>query len=149
MRALVSRATAWGTAPFPAGSGGRRSPVLASIFVTAPRPLDPNERTLLDGFLAPDFDGVAALRDQVRGVRGAPGCTCGCGSLDLFVDATSPASTAASPIPSEGIVLDNAGDEVGGPILFLVAGHLSYMEVYSFFDPLPLPPAEQVQWTAG
>ncbi len=58
-------------------------------------------------------------------------------------------STAASPIPSGGIVLDSAGDEVGGLILFLDAGHLSYMEVYSYFDPLPLPPAEQVQWTAG
>ncbi len=119
-----------------------------SIFVTASRPLDPNERALLDGLLAFDFDGVAALREQARGVRAAPGCTCGCGSLHLFVAATSSPSTAASPIPAAGAVLDDAGEEIGGLLLFLDAGRLSYMEVHSYFDPLPLPLVEHVRWTA-
>ncbi len=117
--------------------------------MTAPRPLDPNEQVLLDGLLSLDFDGVAALRAQARDVRVAPGCTCGCGSLDLFVAATSSLSTAPSPIPAEAAVLDDAGEEIGGLLLFLDAGRLSYMEVYSYFDPLPLPLVEHVRWTAG
>lgn len=120
---------------------------LPSIFVTAPRPLDRNERALLDGLLALDFDGVAALREQARDVRAAPGCTCGCGSLDLFVAATSSPSMAASPIPGEAAVLDDAGEEIGGLLLFLDAGRLSYMEVYSYFDPLPLPLVERIRWS--
>ncbi len=88
-------------------------------------------------------------REQARDVEGAPGCACGCGSLDLFIAATSSPSTAASPIPAEAAVLDDTGDEVGGLILFLDAGRLSYMEIYSYADPLPLPPVERVRWTAG
>lgn len=122
--------------------------VLPLVCVTSPRPLKSNERALLDGFLALDFEGVAALRIQARGVMAAPGCTCGCGSLDLFPDGASPRSTAASPIPSEGGIRDDAGEEVGGLLLFLDAGRLSYMEVNSYFDPLPLPPPEHVHWTA-
>lgn len=125
------------------------------VSVTSPRPLKNDERALLDGFLALDFEGVVALRDQARGAMAAPGCTCGCGSLSLFPNGASPRSTAASPIPSEGRIRDDAGEEVGGLLLFLDTGRLSYMEVYSYFmevysyfDPLPLPPPEHVHWTA-
>lgn len=111
--------------------------VLPLVCVTSPRPLESNERALLDGFLALDFEGVAALRSQARGVMAAPGCTCGCGSPDLFPDGASPRSTAASPIPSEGGIRDDAGEEVGGLLLFLDAGRLSYMEVYSYFGGCP------------
>ncbi len=117
--------------------------------MTIPRPLDPNERALLDGLLSFDFEGVATLREQALGVRVAPGCTCGCGSLDLLVNETSSRSTASSPIPAEAAVLDDAGEEIGGLLLFLDAGRLSYMEVYSYFDPLPLPLVEHVRWTPG
>ena len=119
------------------------------MFVTSPRPLDTSEQALLDGLLAFDVDGVAALREQARSVRAAPGCTCGCGSLDLFVHDSSPTSTALSPFSGEGAVLDDAGEEVGGLILLLDAGRLSYLEIYSYFDPLPLPPPGRVRFTVG
>ncbi len=47
-------------------------------------------------------------------------------------------------------MLDDAGEEIGGLLLFLDAGRLSYMEpVYSYFDPLPMPLVEHVRRTAG
>ncbi len=114
--------------------------------MTAPRPLEPNDRALLDGILSLDFEGVQALRQQARGVRAAPGCTCGCGSLALFVDGDAPPSMARSPIPAEGVLRSADGEGMGGLLLFLDCGRLSYLEVYSYLDPLPLPDAAHVEW---
>ncbi|MGY1803435.1 hypothetical protein ACI78T_09140 [Blastococcus sp. SYSU D00922] len=111
-----------------------------------PRELKPGERALLDGLLAQDFEGVAELREQVEQVRAGPGYTCGCGSIDLLPAPSSPASTAGSPVPAEGVIRDASGEEVGGLLLFLDAGRLSLLEVHSYGDPLPLPPVEHVDW---
>ena len=115
--------------------------------MTDHRPLQPAERALLDAFLAVDFDGVEALRAQVLGTTATPGCACGCGSVDLLPDPSAPRSTATSPVPVEGAVRDEADEEVGGLLLFLDDGRLASLEVYSYVDPLPLPPAERVRWT--
>lgn len=117
--------------------------------MTAPRPLEQNERALLDGFLSLDFEGVQPLREQARVVQAAPGCTCGCGSLDLFVGGEVPPSTAKSPVPAEGVLLSDEGKDLGGLLLFLDSGRLSYLEVYSFVDPLPLPDAASVEWVVS
>lgn len=117
--------------------------------MTAPRPLAPVERDVLDGFLAWDFEGVAALREQARDVTAGPGCSCGCGSITLFPSSTSPASDSASPAPVEGVLRGDAGVEVGGLLLFLDAGRLSYLEVFSYGDPLPLPEAARVEWVGA
>ena len=72
--------------------------------MTDRRPLQPVERALLDAFLAVDFRGVEALRAQAPGTTATSGCSCECGSLNLFPDPGAPRSTAASPVPVEGPV---------------------------------------------
>jgi hypothetical protein len=44
------------------------------------------------------------------------------------------------------VVHDDAGQEVGGLICFVEEGLLSYLEVYAWETPLPLPPVERVEW---
>ena len=115
----------------------------------APRPLTGDERRLLDALLANDFHGVAELREQGRAVAASPGCTCGCGSIDLHVPLDAPRSAAPSPVPVEGTVRDITGAVVAGLILFLEDGRLGYLEIYPLGggDPPPtLPPPEQVTW---
>lgn len=48
-----------------------------------PRPMTPHEETLVNAFLAFDFLGVEELRVQCRSLLVTPGCTCGCGTLNL------------------------------------------------------------------
>jgi hypothetical protein len=111
------------------------------------RPLTRNELALLDALLRHPFDGVEELRAQVRDVSATPGCTCGCGTLDLHVPDTAPRSSAESPVPLEGTVVGAGGEPVGGILLFAHDGRLSCLEVYSFADdPLPMPGPEQVRW---
>jgi hypothetical protein len=111
-----------------------------------PRPLRRDERALLDGLLAREFPGVAELRVQAREAMAAPGCPCGCGTVDLHVPDGAPASSADSPTPLGGTVLDAGGEPVGMLLLFLEHGRLSVLEVCSFDDPLPLPLPERVRW---
>jgi hypothetical protein len=116
----------------------------------ARRPLTGDEETLVAALLGHDFGGVEALRVQAGQVSASPGCTCGCGSLDLHVPGAAPRSSAPSPLPVEGTVVDAEGAPIGGLIVFLDGGMLAYLEVYSFVDhPLPLPLAERVRWEAG
>ena len=114
-----------------------------------PRPLTPDERVLLDALLVHSFPGVEELRLQAQRVEAKKGCECGCGTIDLVLTEQGlPRSNASSPVPAEGRVLDAAGIEVGGLLLFLADGRLQSLEVYSYDDPLPLPEVDQVRWTA-
>lgn len=94
--------------------------------MTDARPLSSNEQALVDALLAPDFPGVEALREQAKALLARPGCTCGCGTIDLLPQGDPPSSVAGSPAPSEGRVRDPAGDEVGGLLLFIRHGGWSY-----------------------
>jgi hypothetical protein len=109
------------------------------------RPLSRLERELLETFLAHDFAGVEPLREQARNVLASRGCKCGCGTLDLHPQGLQAVrSTARSPVEVEGRVLDADAEDIGGLLLFLGEGLLSSLEVYSHFDPLPLPELSQV-----
>ena len=110
------------------------------------RPLTRSERALLDAFLGNEFEGVAELRVQASQVSASPGCTCGCGTIDLHVPDAVPTSSASSPVPVEGTVVGGDGEPIGGLLLFIDGGHLSGLEVYSYDEPLPLPRPEQVRW---
>lgn len=118
------------------------------LCVHGPRALTLNERALLDRLLSADFPGVEPLRQQAHDLLASPGCTCGCGSIDLFPQGEPPLSEARSPLPSEGVVRDESGEVVGGLICFLEEGLLSHLEVYAWDDPLPLPSADHVDWSS-
>lgn len=57
------------------------------------------------------------------------------------------ASSASSPVPVEGTVVDVDGGTIGGLLLCVADGRLSGLEVYSLVDgPLPMPLREHVRW---
>ena len=114
--------------------------------LTDARPLSANEQALVDAMLSPEFPGVEGLREQAKSLLARPGCTCGCGTIDLLPQGSPPRSAATSPAPSEGRVRNAAGDEVGGLLLFIRHGLLESLEVYSYDE--PLPPVEQVEFAA-
>jgi hypothetical protein len=61
-----------------------------------------------------------------------------------------PPSSADRPIPVEATVLDHSGDPVGGIIVFLDQGYLSYLEIYSFDKPIDVfPPLDRLQISLG
>jgi hypothetical protein len=119
------------------------------VGMSEPRALTPNERALLERLLSADFPGAEPLREQARDVLASQGYTCGCGSIDLFPQGEPPLSDASSPLPSEGRVRDEAGEEVGGLICFLENGLLAYLEVYAWENPLPLPQVDRVEWVVS
>ena len=102
---------------------------------------------MLSTLLALDFSGVTELRCQAPSARLVGKCSCGCASVELEVDRTQcPPSSAGRPIPAEATVLDPSGNPVGGIIVFLDAGYLSYLEIYSFDKPIEaFPPVDCLQ----
>ncbi len=113
----------------------------------ARRPLTATERALLDSLLDHDFEGVEELRVQAREATASTGCECGCVTIDLHVPDGVPVSTAPSPAPVEGTVVDAAGEPIGGVLLFVADGRLSGLEVRSLDEPLAtLPPPERIDW---
>jgi hypothetical protein len=106
----------------------------------SPRPLTAKERALLDALLARDFPGAPVLREQVLHTAATPGCTCGCGTLDLHVSDAAPTVAAGGPAPVEGTIRGADGRPVGGVLLFVEDGRLSRLDVTSHGDPLPVPP---------
>lgn len=113
----------------------RRYPPL----VTDARPLTANEQALVDALLTPEFPGAEALREQAKALLARPGCTCGCGTIDLLPQGDPPRSTTTNPAPSEGRVRNATGEDVGGLLLFIRHGLLESLEIYSHDEPLPLP----------
>jgi hypothetical protein len=116
--------------------------------MTDARPLSANEQALVDALLAQEFPGVEALREQAKALLARPGCTCGCGTIDLLPQGAPPRSAAPSPALSEGRVRNAAGDEVGGLLLFIRHGLMESLEVYSYDEPLPLPLITHVDFAA-
>jgi len=112
----------------------------------SPRPLTGTERALLDALLAHDFPGAPVLREQAAEVTATPGCTCGCGTLDLHVPVTAPTVAAGGPAPVEGTIRGAGGRPLGGVLLFVEDGRLSRLDVTSHGDPLPVPAPAQVTW---
>ena len=112
----------------------------------APRPLSSTERALLDALLAHDFPGAPVLREQLRELTSTPGCTCGCGTLDLQVADSAPTVAAGGPAPVEGTIRSADGRPIGGVLLFVEDGRLARLDITSYGDPLPVPPVEQVTW---
>ncbi|MFQ1003561.1 hypothetical protein [Modestobacter sp. SSW1-42] len=113
---------------------------------SADRPLTTTERALLDALLAHDFTGADLLRAQLDEATATPGCTCGCGTIDLHVPATAPSAGVAGPAPVEGTVTGPDGRPTGGVLLFVEDGRLARLDVTSYGDPLPVPDPARVTW---
>ena len=112
------------------------------------RPLPGTARALLDALLAHDVPAAPALRAQAGSVLVRPGCTCGCGTLELVVtDDGAPRAPLHGTFPVEGEVRDDDGTPVAGLILFAEEGRLSSLEIFSYEDDgRPLPPLDRVTW---
>jgi len=115
------------------------------------RPLTEAQSQVLSSLLALDFPGVIELRCQAPSARVVGKCSCGCASVELEVDRElCPPSTAGRPIPAEATVLDRSDNPVGGVMVFLKAGYLSYLEIYSFDKPIEVfPPLDRLQIGLG
>ena len=112
----------------------------------APRPLTTTERGLLEALLAHDFTGAAELRTQLDRTTATPGCTCGCGTLDLHVPEDAGRASAGGAAPVEGTVVGSDGRSVGGVLLFVEDGRLARLDISSYGDPIPVPAADRVTW---
>jgi len=115
------------------------------------RPLTEAESLVLSGLLALDFPGVTELRCQAPSAQVVGKCSCGCASVELEVNKEEcPPSTAGRPISAQATVLDHSGNAVGGIIVFLNQGYLSYLEIYSFDKPIDVfPPLDRLQISLG
>lgn len=106
----------------------------------AGRPLTANERTALDTLLAADFPGAVELRAQAATARVIGRCGCGCPTIDLEVDETTPRAAVANSVAVDADAPD------GGLILFVADGRLSCLEYWSTADERParFPPPGQI-----
>jgi len=115
-----------------------------------PRPLLPEERAALSAILEyADFQGRDTLVAQAAIARVDGYCGCGCATVSLQVDHSTPAAAnTRSPIPNEADVVDNDGDLIGGIIIFLEEGYLTSLEIYWFEEPIsPIPPLDRLRLT--
>lgn len=80
-------------------------------------------------------------------VQARPSCSCGCGSIALLADRSTPASLRTTWSPIAADVTDGKGRVIGGLLLFTNDGYLDDLEIYSFQDePLQLPPVDRIRW---
>ena len=117
-------------------------------------PLSSQERHLLDFLLSQDFEGVESLRMQSEDVLAYPSCDCGCGSIGFeHANGVRPGPDGMSPQTRPGpfpVVQNGKGEDIGGLILFVRAGLLDDLEIYSHgADPLPLPEPGAVHFVTG
>jgi hypothetical protein len=109
------------------------------------RPLDSDQRALLDFLLSRDFPGRAELVRQAETVLTAgSSCSCGCPSFSLVADRALPAAAVsyADRMVSDAHGTDPGGNEVG-VLLFTEDGYLFDVEIYGIagddFAGLPRP----------
>ena len=98
------------------------------------------------------FDERDVLVAQVAGAQVVGHCACGCATVDLMVDhGLQRASGAPRLVPYEATVLGDAGEAMGGVLVFVADGYLSSLEVYAYGDePIELmPDLSQLRFHAG
>lgn len=111
------------------------------------RQLSTAEWSLLDGLLSRGVRDGDRLRGQLDDVAVVSSCDCGCGSLGfVHPGQVQPDDEPRVLWSAECEVLDEAGEPIGGVILFTRGGLLDDLEVHSFGDPLALPNVDNVRW---
>jgi len=107
-----------------------------------PRALDDQEAAVLDWVLAHRFLDAERLRAQAASAVATGRCVCGCASIHLNVEHTPGlAARTPSPVPAQPQIVGDDGQPVGGVLLFLQDGWLSYLKAYSYDEPIPRFPS--------
>ena len=115
-----------------------------------PRPLLPEERaTLMAILVRGDFDGRDALVAQADSALVNSYCGCGCATVGLEVDRTTPhAFDVPSPISNSAYVSDSDGEPIGGIVVVVDDGYLSSLEIYWYENPIsPFPPIDRLSFS--
>lgn len=103
-----------------------------------PRPLTDDEGRVLGQILDAEFQGVAALREQLGSVQVVGRCDCGCPSIDLEPGSEGARSDQVGRLaPVELEVLPMVDEPPGEVILFVDDGKLSYLQFVYFSDAAP------------
>jgi hypothetical protein len=90
------------------------------------------------------------LRSQLEVAQAQSGCPCGCGTIDIVPpDGITASARTGAGVLVEGDVLDEAGQTIGGLLLFLDEGRLHDLEVWSMGEPLDLPSVELTRLRAA
>ncbi|WNB87112.1 hypothetical protein [Cellulomonas sp. ATA003] len=103
------------------------------------RPLTRAEESVLAALLGQTFPGVEALRTQTDGLLATPGCTCGCGTVDLHVTRRPGVRRALVVSSDPAAVGFRTEGEPGTVVLFVQDGLLDRLEILSVDDPLSMP----------
>ncbi len=95
--------------------------------INFPRPLEDNERELIEALLGAVQAGAGRYLGQLESLEVVGSCRCGCPSIDLRV-ASKPSNGKATPL----ILADaeSPGGEPVGVILWVRGGCLSGLEVH-------------------
>jgi hypothetical protein len=115
------------------------------------RLLSQSERELLELLIPREYPDDKSLWVQLDDLLAYPSCGCGCGSIGFeHAGGVRPGPSHLEPLASGSslpVVIDEAGREVGGLILFTRQGMLDDLEVYSYGqEPLPLPDTRHVRF---
>lgn len=112
------------------------------------REMTATESSFLRTMLSFDFPGAKELRVQASSLLVSQSCGCGCGTLDLHPvgDDVVRSPVSGRPLGVDGDIFDSEGNVRGGVMLFVEDGLLSLLEVYSYYEPLPMPAPEMVEW---
>jgi hypothetical protein len=98
--------------------------------------------------LEPSFPGRDALKKQVDVAEATGGCTCGCATIDLGVDAArARPAEVSNRVPVDAYAHARHGDETFGLILFVDDGYISGLEIYGTISdpPKEFPPPDRIE----
>ena len=102
----------------------------AQLTIPEDRPLNSEERTLIEWLLANGSPVSAAYLQQLEGLHVVARCGCGCPTVDLAVADTQASTTGASQILADFLGMTPGRIKVG-VILHVRQGKISELEVYS------------------
>ena len=105
------------------------------------RPLNANERELMEFLLSAEFPGRDDLVSQMNSMMVTRECECGCGTVNFAVGGPVNQAVCREPIPAEA-----RGDGVD-VLLFVRKGLLSSLEIvyHSTARPLPYPKPDDLK----
>jgi hypothetical protein len=112
-----------------------------------PRPLTDCELAVLRAWLSFDVESAAGLRTQLEA---APlverSCECGCSSIGFEHSVAAASFVGVGVFPVDAIVLDDAGESIGGMVLLTKAGHLHDVDVHTWTDNFEFPDLDHVRF---